>query len=106
MAKKKKTLTRGRVIQDVSLVRQLTDCQRLGEIREVLNDLISLYGEDAEIMFDSGYNNICERVRTIRDETDEEFEARKKEFKREIEAELKEQRKALVKLEELLRSFK
>ena len=54
----------------------ITSNKTLGEILTTVQSLISQYGEDAEIDFDSGYNNISEEIFYWREETDAEYQQR------------------------------
>lgn len=47
--------------------------------------VIQKYGTDADIDFDSGYNNISEEISYWREETDKEYQARLKDEAREAE---------------------
>ena len=42
---------------------QLADCSTLGELLMLTLFLIQIYGEDAEVKFDAGYNNIDSYVK-------------------------------------------
>jgi len=70
------TIKKQKIEQHISLVQQITDCRSLGEVQSLLNSLISDYGVDAGINFDSGYNNISENIVLLREETDAEYNVR------------------------------
>lgn len=59
-----------------SLVKGITDCQSLGEIKQLVDSLIDDYGTESKVNFDAGHNNISEEVITFRDETPAEMNAR------------------------------
>lgn len=80
-------LTKKRKIEDRhEMIRGITDCQSLAEIKILVDSLISDYGDSAKVNFDSGYNNISEEIVVVRDETDAEVNAR---IDKEIEALIK-----------------
>jgi hypothetical protein len=43
---------------------QLADCSTLGELLMLTLFLIQLYGEDAKVDFDAGYNNVSSFIRS------------------------------------------
>lgn len=63
----------------------ITDYTKLVDIKKHVDEMLNLYGEDAEIEFDSGYNNIDERLYFYREETDGEYQNRLKYEARERE---------------------
>lgn len=58
------------------MIHGITDCQSLAEIKILVDSLIADYGDEAKVHFDSGYNNISESILVVRDETDNEVNAR------------------------------
>lgn len=56
----------------------ITNCLTLGEVKEEIDNLVEKYGHDADVHFDSGYNNIDEYVEFFRMETDNEYQKRLK----------------------------
>lgn len=70
-------LIKKRKIEDrQSMIRGITDCQSLAEIKLLVDSLISDYGDSAKVNFDSGHSNISEEIVVVRDETDAEVNAR------------------------------
>lgn len=58
------------------LVKGITDCQSLGEIKKLVDSLVEDFGNESKVNFDSGYNNISEEIITFREETSDEVNAR------------------------------
>jgi hypothetical protein len=54
----------------------IVDCVDLGEIENLVADLISQHGRKAKVNFDSGHSNISEEIVILRPETDEEVNLR------------------------------
>lgn len=48
----------------------------LRHIKLALDELISVYGEEAELVVDSGYSNVDVKVRFTREENDKEYQKR------------------------------
>lgn len=70
----------------------ITECKTLKEVLEVVGDLIKRFGGDAEVEFDSGYNNISESLLVYkeREETDSEYSYRIKQEQKKVDKERKE----------------
>ena len=74
---KKNTEERKRVITTTnSQVYVITEQTTLAEVLEATKQLIAVYGPEATIEFDSGYQNIDEYIRFEREESDYEYQAR------------------------------
>lgn len=69
---------------------QITDQRMLGDVLRVVMNLIEKYGPETQIEFDSGYNNIDERLLLSREETDKEYEERIKKENKIVEKERRE----------------
>lgn len=54
----------------------ITEQTTLAEVLEATKQLIAVYGLEAEIGFNSGYQNIDEYIRFEREETDYEYQVR------------------------------
>jgi hypothetical protein len=59
-----------------SMVKGITDCQSLGEIKQLVDSLLGDYGPESKVNFDSGHNNISEEIITFREESSAEVNAR------------------------------
>ena len=70
-------MERKKITQKIDLKKGISDCSNLKDIKSLVEELISIYGEQAVINFDSGYNSISEQVVLVREETDFEFFERK-----------------------------
>ena len=70
-------MERKTITQKIDLKKGISDCSNLKDIKSLVEELISIYGEKAVINFDSGYNSISEQVVLVREETDLEFFERK-----------------------------
>ena len=70
----------------------ITEEQTLGGVLACVKRLIDEYGEDANIEFDAGYNNISEEVVywIVREETDAEYACRIKSENKKLEKDRKE----------------
>ena len=55
----------------------ISDCNTLIEMKKHIETLISKYGEEATLDFDSGHNSISETIIISELESDEDFEKRK-----------------------------
>lgn len=64
----------------------ITGCSSLKYVKGEVDRLITLFGENAEIQFDAGYNNISESIWYQREETDKEYVTRLKEGERKLKA--------------------
>lgn len=74
---KKNTEERKRVIVTTnSQAYVITDQTTLAEVLEATKQLIAVYGLEATIEFDSGYQNIDEYIRFEREESDYEYQVR------------------------------
>jgi len=75
--KEKNTETRRKIVERVDDFNYITGCCSLGEIQSLVNNLSAIYGANATIEFDyDDYNGFTECIRFIREETDEEMNAR------------------------------
>lgn len=74
---KKNTEERKRVIVTTnSQAYVITEQTTLAEVLEATKQLIAVYGLEATIEFDSGYQNIDEYIRFEREESDYEYQVR------------------------------
>lgn len=82
-------ITKKRKVENrISLVDCISDCTSLGEMQTLVASLISDYGVNAKVDFDSGHSNISEDIVVWREETDEEVNIR---IDKEVEALLRKQ---------------
>lgn len=69
-------ITKRKIEDRHSIVKCITDCQSLAEIKELVDSLIDIYGSESKVDFDSGHNNISEEIITFREETSDEVNSR------------------------------
>lgn len=67
----------------------ITGWSSLKYVKLEIDRLIDIFGEDAEIDFDAGYNNISESIWFNREETDKEYQQRLKEEEKQSKVSVK-----------------
>lgn len=77
----------------------------LNGIKLALEELIDTYGENAELIIDSGYSNIDVKVRFTREENDKEYQKRLKNEAREKDLRVTKEDKERKEYERLKKKF-
>ena len=77
----------------------------LKHIKLALDELISVYGENAELIIDSGYSSIDVKVRFTREENDKEYQKRLKNEAREKDLRVTKEDKERKEYERLKKKF-
>lgn len=67
----------------------ITGWSSLKYVKDEVERLINLFGENALVDFDSGYNNISETISYLREETDSEYAKRLKDEERQSKSKVK-----------------